>query len=205
MEPVGGVFSITIFYPTIDRSVVTCGCRARMGGFEIANPPGRPRMTIQARLLCAVAMSGFAALAATSPALALTAQECSAKYQAAKTAGTLNGQKWNDFRKAECGSDAAATPAAAPAAAPKAAEAKPAAAPKTAAAPAAAPAPMGEAVFPKAVDPKYSKESEGKARMHTCVDQYNANKAGNANGGLKWIQKGGGYYSECTKKLKGSA
>ena len=60
-------------------------------------------MTIQARILCAIAVSGFAALAATSPALALTAQECSAKYQAAKTAGTLNGQKWNDFRKAECG------------------------------------------------------------------------------------------------------
>jgi hypothetical protein len=60
-------------------------------------------------------------------------------------------------------------------------------------------------MFPSAVNPKYSKESEGKARMHTCVDQYNANKAGNANGGLKWIQKGGGYYSECTKKLKGAA
>jgi len=73
-------------------------------------------MTIQARILCAIAVSGFAALAATSPALALTAQECSAKYQAAKTAGTLNGQKWNDFRKAECGSDAAAAPAATPAA-----------------------------------------------------------------------------------------
>jgi hypothetical protein len=41
--------------------------------------------------------------------------------------------------------------------------------------------------------------------MHTCVDQYNANKATNGNGGLKWIQKGGGYYSECTKKLKGAA
>ena len=41
--------------------------------------------------------------------------------------------------------------------------------------------------------------------MHTCVDQYNANKATNANGGLKWIQKGGGYYSECSKKLKGAA
>ena len=66
-------------------------------------------------------------------------------------------------------------------------------------------APAGPAVFPNAVDPKYSKESEGKARMHTCVDQYNANKTGNANGGLKWIQKGGGYYSECTKKLKGAA
>src|SRR6266700_6276151 len=159
-------------------------------------------MTIQARILCAIAVSGFAALAATSPALALTAQECSAKYQAAKTAGTLNGQKWNDFRKAECGADAAAAPAATPAAAPaapKAAEAKP-----KEAAPAAAPtAPSGPAVYPSAVDPKYSKESAGKARMHTCVDQYNANKTTNANGGLKWIQKGGGYYSECTKKLKG--
>jgi hypothetical protein len=147
-----------------------------------------------------IAASGFAMLAAM-PAQALTAQECSAKYQAAKTAGTLNGQKWNDFRKAQCGSDAAAAPAAAPGA-PKAAEAKPAVAPKPAT---AAPAPMGNAVFPNAVDPKYSKETAGKARMHTCVDQYNANKAGNANGGLKWIQKGGGYYSECTKKLKGSA
>ena len=53
--------------------------------------------------------------------------------------------------------------------------------------------------------PKYSKETAGKARMHTCVDQYNANKATNGNGGMKWIQKGGGYYSECSKKLKGAA
>ena len=160
-------------------------------------------MTIQARILCAIAVSGFAALAATSPALALTAQECSAKYQAAKTAGTLNGQKWNDFRKAECGSDAAAAPAATPAAAP-AAPKEAAAKPKKEAAPAAAPAgPAGPAVYPSAVDPKYSKETAGKGRMHTCVDQYNANKTANANGGLKWIQKGGGYYSECNKKLKG--
>ena len=161
-------------------------------------------MTIQARLLCAIAVSGFAALAATSPARALTTQECSAKYQAAKTAGTLNGQKWNDFRKAECGADAAAAPAATPAAAPaapaapKAVEAKPKA--PEAATPAA---PAGPAVFPAAIDPKYSKETAGKGRMHTCVDQYNANKTANANGGLKWIQKGGGYYSECNKKLKG--
>ena len=49
------------------------------------------------------------------------------------------------------------------------------------------------------------KETAGKARMHTCVDQYNAYKASNGNGGLKWIQKGGGYYCECTKKLKGAA
>ena len=161
-------------------------------------------MINQAKLLCAVAVTGFAAFVATAPAQALTAQECSAKYQAAKTAGTLNGQKWNDFRKAQCGADAAAAPAAAPAApaAPKEAEAKP----KKEAAPAAAPAaPAGPAVFPSAVDPKYSKETAGKARMHTCVDQYNANKASNGNGGMKWIQKGGGYYSECNKKLKPAA
>ena len=155
-------------------------------------------MTFKARLLCAVAVSGFAAFAATAPAQALTAQECSAKYQAAKTAGTLNGQKWNDFRKAECGAEAVTAPAAP--AAPKEAEAKPK---KPEAAPAAAPMPSGPAMFPMAVDPKYAKESAGKARMHTCVDQYNANKATNANGGLKWTQKGGGYYSECNKKLKG--
>lgn len=154
-------------------------------------------MNTHAKLFCAAALAAFAFTAA-SPALALTAQECSAKYQAAKKDGSLGTQKWNDFRKAQCGADAtpAAAPAAAAPAAPAAKEAKKEAAPA---------APAGPAVFPNAVDPKYSKESEGKARMHTCVDQYNANKAGNANGGMKWIQKGGGYYSECTKKLKGAA
>jgi hypothetical protein len=165
-------------------------------------------MTIQAKILGAIAVSGLAAFAmTTSPAQALTAQECSARYQAAKTAGTLGGQKWNDFRKAQCGADAAAAPAAAapaPAAEPKEAakkESKKEAA-KEAAAPAA---PSGPAVYPNAVDSKYSKETAGKARMHTCLDQYNANKASNGNGGMKWIQKGGGYYSECSKKLKGAA
>jgi hypothetical protein len=157
-------------------------------------------MTFRAKLFCAVALTGFAAFAATAPANALTRQECSAKYQAAKKDGTLNGMKWNDFRKAECAADA--TPAAAPAAAPA-----PAPAPARTAAPAAAPAPTptGNAVFPNAVDPKYAKETPGKARMHTCVDQYHANQANNGNGGLKWIQKGGGYWSECNKHLKGSA
>ena len=149
------------------------------------------------KMLCAAAVSGVALFVVTLPAQALTAQECSAKCQAAKTAGTLNGQKWNDFRKTQCAAGATtAAPATAPATAPKTA-----ATPK----PAAAPAAVGNARFPSAVDPKYSKESPGKARMHTCVDQYNANKATNANGGLKWIQKGGGYYSECTKRLKGAA
>src|ERR1700704_6660238 len=169
-------------------------------------------MTFQAKLLSAAIVAGFAAFAAAAPAQALTMQECSAKYKAAKDGGTLNGQKWNDFRKAECGAGATATPAAAPAAPaapaePKAAEAKPKKEVKETApaAPAPAPAATGNAVFPSALDPKYAKESAGKARMHTCVDQYNANKTGNGNGGLKWIEKGGGYYSEGNKKLKGSA
>ncbi|MCA1453109.1 hypothetical protein I6F35_07730 [Bradyrhizobium sp. BRP22] len=159
-------------------------------------------MKIQAKLLCTMAASGLAAFVMSAPAQALTAQECSAKYQAAKAAGTLGGQKWNDFRKAQCGADA--TPAAAPAA-PTAAAPAPAPAAKEAKEATAPALPAGPAVFPTAVDPKYSKETQGKARMHTCVDQYNANKATNANGGLKWIQKGGGYYSECTKRLKGAA
>src|SRR5262245_57191162 len=99
---------------------------------------------------------------------ALTMQECSAKYKAAQAAGTLRGQSWVAFRKAECGVDAS-----------------PAAAPAT---PAATPAPArptaGGVTYPSAVSTRYSNESAGKARMHTCLDQYNANKANNANGGM---------------------
>jgi hypothetical protein len=146
-------------------------------------------MLIRSTAACAAALAAELAIAGTVPAQALTAKECSTKYKAAQQAGTLNGMKWNDFRKAECGSGAAATPAAGAAAAPAPAQ--------TAAKP-----PAGDAVFPNTVDPKYSKEKGGTARMHTCRDQYNANKANGANGSLKWIQKGGGYYSECTKRLK---
>jgi hypothetical protein len=89
---------------------------------------------------------------------------------------------WQDFRKANCGIGAYAP-----------AETTKAAPPPSA----------GGATFPTAVSPKYTKESAGRARMHTCLDQYNANKATNGNAGLRWISKGGGYYSECNKRLKG--
>ena len=154
---------------------------------------------------------------------ALTTKECSAKYKAAQTAGTLGGMKWNDFRKAQCGKESAApaAPAAAPASAAAAAPAAPATAGAAAKPAAAAPTTVGvatkpattapeakktdtgTAVFPTAVSAKYSKESTGKARMHTCLDQYNTNKASGGNGGLVWIKKGGGYYSECNKRLSG--
>jgi hypothetical protein len=143
-------------------------------------------MTIRQIATCVgfMALAGAMLMSSGQPVQALTMKECSAKYQAAKAAGTLSGQTWRDFRKAQCG------PAA------------PAAAPPTAA-PATPPLATGNAVFPTAVSPKYSSEAAGKARMHTCLDQYNANQASNANGGLKWIQKGGGYYSECNKRLRG--
>ena len=156
-------------------------------------------MTIRYLTLCAGAVVAAIAFQGTS-AQALTMTECSAKYKAAKADGSLNGMKWNDFRKAQCGSAAAAS-AAAPASATTSA---PAAAPAPEPAPSAAPASVGNAVFPSAVNSKYSKDSAGKARMLTCLDQYHANKAGNGNGGLRWIQKGGGYYSECNKRLKGA-
>ena len=147
-------------------------------------------MPIRSTFISTAALAAALSIGFMPSAEALTMKECAAKYQAAKTAGTLGGQKWNDFRKSQCGADAAAAPAA------TTFSATPAAAP-------AAPKAPGNAVFPTAVSPKYTNKSAGKARMHTCLDQYNANKATNANGGLKWIQKGGGYYSECNKQLKG--
>jgi hypothetical protein len=172
---------------------------------------------------CAAAVAAVALSAA--PASAQTPNRlttCNAEWDAMKKNGTVGDKKYADFRK-EClarlanpeaapapapGATTAAPPPAAPgtAAAPPPASAPPPA-PHTAspAAPArpAAPAASGEPVFPTAVSPKYANESAGKARMQTCLDQYHANKATGGNGGLNWIQRGGGYYSECNKRLKG--
>ena len=158
-----------------------------------------PRPTVRAGLL-AVPML----LLGISSGHALSMKECSAKYQAAKQANTLSGQDWKAFRAAQCGSNAtagtstAATPAVAPAPTTSAGVAATTPRPSAATPPAS-----GSPVFPSVVSPKYASESAGKGRMHTCLDQYHANKASNENGGLKWIQKGGGYYSECSKHLKG--
>src|SRR5437899_7378967 len=94
------------------------------------------------------ALAGTLLVSSEQPVHALTMKECSAKYQAAKAAGTLGGQNWRDFRKAECGAGASA---AAPTAPP------PTGGPATAptAAPATAQRPTGNAVFPTAISPKY--------------------------------------------------
>lgn len=204
----------------------------------------------------AAILFGASAVMMSAPAHALTMKECSAKYKSAQDAGTLQGMKWNDFRKAQCGTDADANaaapeePAAKPskkkaqtAAAAPAADAKglsmkecsakyqaaqdadsldgmkwndfrknecgPGADPvalsfdgnKEPAAPTNIKAPRGVS-FPRAVSSKFSDEKPAKARMHTCLEQYYTNKENDSLGGLKWIQKGGGYYSLCNAKLK---
>jgi hypothetical protein len=108
----------------------------------------------------------------TEPATAkkspLSIPLCSVRYLEAKVEGKLNGRKWVDFRRDECG------------------------------------AKDTTAIFPTEISPKYSTEKDlDKARTLTCADQFKANKATNANGGLKWIEKDGGYYGECIIRLKG--
>jgi hypothetical protein len=127
-----------------------------------------------------------AAAVAPLPLEALSMRECSAAYRSAQQSGTLGGMSWQQFRKARCG------PGAAPGAA----------APSPGPAPGGSPYMPGSALFPSSIAPKYRDETPGRARMHTCLDQYRVNKASNANAGLKWVQKGGGYYSECNKRLK---
>lgn len=157
------------------------------------------------------------------PASALTMKECSAKYQAAKDADTLNGMNWTAFRKAECGSDTAEAgdPAAATATATKVAfvsfkecgaryqeakrndelngrgwdeyrvaecghtlDKKEAAADKASIDPAEAPAGV---TFPTEIATDFKDETPSKARMHSCLKQYHANKEAGTLNGLRWI------------------
>jgi len=108
-----------------------------------------------------ILLVGLAATAMSLPAQALTMKECSAKYQAAKEAGTLNGMTWNDFRKAQC-SDTA-TPAVAPE--------------KT-----AAPAAAGESAG------KPGRQAY-LGRLHACSAEWKAAKAnGTRPAGMHWPQ-----------------
>jgi hypothetical protein len=169
--------------------------------------------------LCAAAICAGVAFSAVPASAQNRLKTCNDEWNGMKANNTVGDKKYADFRKECLARTAAPAETAAPAAPaapatpppPKATAAKPAA-PKAAApaAPAApkaaapaAPAAAGEAVFPSEVSSKYSTLPAGKARMQTCLDQYKANKDANGNGGLKWIEKGGGYWSECSKKLKG--
>lgn len=142
-------------------------------------------------LMIAAGTALTAVMAMNAPAFALSMNECSAKWSAAKEQGLVpDTMKWNDFRKVECGPDA--DPKKITTLQPE----EPTAAPTTK-------APAG-VKFPRSVSSKYASETPAKQRMHTCLDAYYANKEANSLNGLKWIQKGGGYYSLCNAKLKGA-
>ena len=84
---------------------------------------------------------------------ALSTPACGVKYLEAKVSGKLQGRKWVDFRRDECGKRETT------------------------------------AVFPTAISPKYENDKDlDKARTKTCADQFTANKAANANGGLVWVE-----------------
>jgi hypothetical protein len=157
----------------------------------VARRKGFPMFT-RAAMLTSLALFGSVAVfgLTAGPASALTMKECSAKYKIAQKDGSAKDMKWNDFRKAQCGADATAEPDVS-----AATDEEPAK--STVAAPSGV-------KFPTAVAAKYAAEKPGKARLHTCVDAYHENKAANSLGGLKWIQKGGGFYSLCNAKLKGA-
>ena len=99
-----------------------------------------------------------------------------------------------DFPKAQCGAEAKAEPT--PSSAPPPSAARPA---KTI----AAPGRRATRYFPLPFRPNTLVSPRAKRGCKLCLDQYRANKANGANGGPKWIEKGGGYYSECNKHLKG--
>jgi hypothetical protein len=139
-------------------------------------------MLIRHMTICAAMLLGVTALAANS-AQALSSKECSAKYKAAKEAGTLNGLKWNEFRKAQCGADAAAEPMPAPPPPPPAAEKT--AAPPAAGAPAAKTGSPGRQAY--------------LARLHGCSAEWKALKAsGKRPEGLHWPQ----FWHECDVRKK---
>ena len=151
--------------------------------------------------LCAAAVCAAIAFSAAPASAQSRLKTCNDEWSAMKANNTVGDKKYAAFRK-EC-LTRTATPSAQEPATPGAAAAAPSAAKPAPAPRGAVPSAAGEAVFPTVVSPKYSKETAGRARMHTCLDQYNENKAASGNGGLNWIQKGGGYYSECNKRLKG--
>ncbi len=144
----------------------------------------------------------------TLPAQALSMKECSIKYKAAQASGDAAGMSWSDFRKAECSAKAAedtaedaADPVTKDAKAAAKADSKPEKQPKKTEA--ESKALSGKTTFPSSTAAKFSTETPAKARMHTCLEQYHANKDRGTLGGMRWIEKGGGYFSLCNAKLKG--
>jgi hypothetical protein len=150
--------------------------------------------------LLAGAFTCFICFAAPAAAQDMSMKECGEKWQAAKASGSAAGSTWPKFL-AECRAGKLGDGKAMSADNNKV-DAKPNA--KTSeTAKASAPQPKGKIEFPTSISPKHSSLAPSKARMKTCSEQYQANKASGSNGGLRWLEKGGGYWSLCNAKLKG--
>lgn len=151
--------------------------------------------------LAALAAATLFALICAIPAQAVSMTQCSTLYKSAQTAGTLNGMNWNAFRKANCGSSSA--PPAPQTVADTSSEPTIGNTENAPEPPASRIVPPKGVIFPKSISSKYASQTPGKARMHTCLDQYKLDKTDNDLNGLTWIAKGGGYYSICNTQLKG--
>ncbi len=145
----------------------------------------------------------FAVLMAGSGVSALAQDNvmkiCGDKWRVAKESSATSGQTWMQFL-AKCRTETAAIVAPAASSKPVASIAEtPAPASEK---PAVATAPGKPAVYPGAIASKFASEKPYRARQKTCSEQYQANKASGDNGGQRWLEKGGGYWSECNKRLK---
>ena len=155
----------------------------------------------------AAVLAGSAALGLAPAAAQTVMQQCGQQYQAAKAAGSLGGQTWNQYRT-ECAARMKAQPASATDTTPTDAAAGTSAAapanplkpsPAVAATPAAAPAAPSPAAAPSG-----KQTSPGRvafvARERQCGTEWKANKAALVaqTPGLTWPK----YLSQCNTRLK---
>ena len=150
--------------------------------------------------------SALVSLILALPAHALSMKECSVKFKAAQDAGQAEGILWSEFRKTQCARPEGAAIESATTEPTEAKQPMPAenkrekVAKKSDTAPKAA---SGKTTFPSSVAAKFAAEKPANARMHTCLEQYHANKKAGTLGDMRWIDKGGGYYKLCNARLKG--
>jgi hypothetical protein len=141
--------------------------------------------------VAALAGLGFLALPVSAQAASSSvSKECSAQYQAAKKAGTLDGQKWPQFYS-DCaakmkGDDSSSEDSST--------KSKKAAKSDTA----ATKTEKKETSKKETSKPRKAAKSSGNSTQQVCSEQYQAAKAAGTLGGKKWPQ----FYSDCAAELK---
>lgn len=159
---------------------------------DTAAPAAKPPAKKQVKETTTKSKNTETAAAAPSGGMSAKAvtKECSAQYQAAKEAGTLNGQKWPQFLSACSDSLKSDNSDASPPPEPKPTATKTTASKtkvKTAAATTTAdgkPLSPGQIAF--------------RARINECGEQWQQAKATNRTRGMTWPQ----YWSACNTRLK---